>query len=79
MLRDVDQLMRSLRPKPKLLVLNFPHNPTTAVVEPGAQLGAGVEVGALAYVGAGVMLGDGTRLRMLDGSGWGTAARSDRV
>lgn len=34
----------------------------TAVVEPGAQLGAGVEIGALAYVGAGVTLGDGTKL-----------------
>ena len=34
----------------------------TAVVEPGAQLGAGVEVGPLAFVGAGVVLGDGTRL-----------------
>ncbi|MCC5023571.1 MAG: acyl-ACP--UDP-N-acetylglucosamine O-acyltransferase [Candidatus Synoicihabitans palmerolidicus] len=34
----------------------------TAVVEPGAQLGANVEIGALAYVGAGVVLGDGTRL-----------------
>lgn len=34
----------------------------TAVVEPGAQLGAGVEIGALAYVGPGVVLGDGTRL-----------------
>ncbi len=32
MVRDVDHLMRSLRPKPKLLVLNFPHNPTTASV-----------------------------------------------
>ena len=34
----------------------------TAVVEPGAQLGSGVEIGALAYVGAGVVLGDGTKL-----------------
>ena len=34
----------------------------TAVVEPGAQLGAEVEIGALAYVGAGVTLGDGTKL-----------------
>jgi len=34
----------------------------TAIVEPGAQLGAGVELGAYAYVGAGVTLGDGTRL-----------------
>ncbi len=34
----------------------------TAVVEPGAQLGADVEIGALAFVGAGVVLGDGTKL-----------------
>lgn len=34
----------------------------SAVVEPGAQLGADVEVGAFAFVGAGVALGDGTRL-----------------
>jgi UDP-N-acetylglucosamine acyltransferase len=34
----------------------------TAVVEPGAELGEGVEIGALAFVGAGVQLGDGTRL-----------------
>jgi len=34
----------------------------SAVVEPGAQLGADVEVGAFAFVGAGVTLGDGTRL-----------------
>lgn len=34
----------------------------TAVVEPGAQLGAGVEIGPLAFVGANVVLGDGTRL-----------------
>ncbi|RFC51619.1 MAG: UDP-N-acetylglucosamine acyltransferase [Verrucomicrobia bacterium] len=34
----------------------------TAVVEPGAQLGSGVEIGALAYVGAGVVLGAGTKL-----------------
>jgi len=34
----------------------------TAIIEPGAQLGAGVEVGAYAYVGGGVTLGDGTRL-----------------
>lgn len=30
--RDVTQLMRRLTPKPKLLVLNFPHNPTTTTV-----------------------------------------------
>jgi alanine-synthesizing transaminase len=33
MLRDVDQVMRTLTPRPKLLVLNFPHNPTSRVVE----------------------------------------------
>lgn len=35
---------------------------STAIVEPGAQLGADVEVGAYAFIGGGVMLGDGTRL-----------------
>jgi len=34
----------------------------SAVVEPGAQLGADVEIGPFAYVGAGVTLGDRTRL-----------------
>jgi UDP-N-acetylglucosamine acyltransferase len=34
----------------------------TAVIESGAQLGAGCEIGAYAYVGGGVTLGDGTRL-----------------
>ncbi len=34
----------------------------TAIIEPGAQLGRGVEVGAYAYVGGAVTLGDGTRL-----------------
>ncbi|MEO6246230.1 MAG: acyl-ACP--UDP-N-acetylglucosamine O-acyltransferase [Opitutaceae bacterium] len=34
----------------------------TAIIEPGAQLGADVEVGAYALVGAAVALGDGTRL-----------------
>jgi UDP-N-acetylglucosamine acyltransferase len=34
----------------------------TAVVEPGAELGDGVEIDALAFVGAGARLGDGTRL-----------------
>ncbi|MEO7414158.1 MAG: acyl-ACP--UDP-N-acetylglucosamine O-acyltransferase [Opitutaceae bacterium] len=34
----------------------------TALIEPGAQLGADVEVGAFAFVGSQVVLGDGTRL-----------------
>ena len=34
----------------------------TAIVEPGAHLGVGVEVGAYAFIGAGVQLGDHTRL-----------------
>lgn len=34
----------------------------SAVVEPGAQLGGEVEIGAYAYVGDGVTLGAGTRL-----------------
>ena len=34
LLRDVDELMRRLLPKPKLIVLNFPHNPTTMTVSP---------------------------------------------
>lgn len=34
----------------------------TAIVESGARLGAGVELGAYAFVGAGVQLGEGTRL-----------------
>jgi UDP-N-acetylglucosamine acyltransferase len=34
----------------------------TAVVEPGAKLGADIEIGALAYVGAGVTLGAGTKV-----------------
>lgn len=34
----------------------------TAIIEPGAQLGAEVEVGAYGYVGGAVTLGDGTRL-----------------
>jgi len=34
----------------------------TAVVETSAELGEGVEVGALAYVGAGVRLGAGTKI-----------------
>lgn len=34
----------------------------TAIIEPGAQLGADVEVGAYAFIGGGVTLGAGTRL-----------------
>lgn len=34
----------------------------TAIVEPGAQLGADVEIGAYGFVGAGVTLGAGTKL-----------------
>jgi len=34
----------------------------TAIVESGVQLGAGVEIGAYAFVGAGVTLGEGTRV-----------------
>jgi UDP-N-acetylglucosamine acyltransferase len=34
----------------------------SAVVEPGAQLGVDVEIGAFAYIGAQVRLGDGTRV-----------------
>lgn len=34
----------------------------TAIVEPGAQIGADVEVGAFCFVGGGVTLGAGTRL-----------------
>lgn len=35
---------------------------STAVVEPGAQLGANVEIGPFCFVGTGVKLGAGTRL-----------------
>jgi len=34
----------------------------TAIVEPGARLGADIVLGAYAFVGAGVTLGDGSRL-----------------
>ena len=34
----------------------------TAIVEPGAELGEGVEIGAYAFIGAGVVLGPGTKL-----------------
>jgi alanine-synthesizing transaminase len=33
MLRDVDDIMRRVTPRPKLMVVNFPHNPTARVVE----------------------------------------------
>jgi len=33
-LANIDYTCRHLVPRPKLLVVNFPHNPTTAVVEP---------------------------------------------
>jgi UDP-N-acetylglucosamine acyltransferase len=45
----------------------------TAVVEPGAALGADVEIGPLCYVGAGVRLGDRTRLHhhaSVEGNTW---------
>lgn len=32
MAREVDRLMRTVMPKPKMLILNFPHNPTTRCV-----------------------------------------------
>jgi UDP-N-acetylglucosamine acyltransferase len=38
------------------------HLHPTAIVEPGAQLGADVQVGAYAYVGPKVVIGDGTVL-----------------
>jgi alanine-synthesizing transaminase len=34
LLTDIDSVCRRLAPRPKLLVVNFPHNPTTAVVGP---------------------------------------------
>jgi len=34
LLANIDYTCRHLLPRPKLLVVNFPHNPTTAVVEP---------------------------------------------
>ena len=33
LLRDVDRIMRTFMPKPKLVILNFPHNPTARTVE----------------------------------------------
>lgn len=35
---------------------------STAIIEPGAKLGAGVEVGAYAFIGSGVELGDRCRV-----------------
>ncbi|MDP3070927.1 MAG: acyl-ACP--UDP-N-acetylglucosamine O-acyltransferase [Opitutaceae bacterium] len=35
---------------------------STAIIEPGAQLGADIEIGAYALVGGAVVLGDGVRL-----------------
>jgi len=35
----------------------------TAIIEPGAQLGVDVEIGAYAYVSAQAVIGDGTRLQ----------------
>ena len=32
MARNIDDLMRNFQPKPKMLILNFPHNPTTQCV-----------------------------------------------
>ena len=34
LLANIDYTCRHLVPRPKLLVVNFPHNPTTVVVEP---------------------------------------------
>ena len=34
----------------------------TAIIEPGAELGVDVDIGAYAFVGRGVVLGTGTRL-----------------
>jgi len=34
MLREIHDITQRLRPRPKLLILNFPHNPTTTTVEP---------------------------------------------
>jgi len=35
LLANIDYTCRHLVPRPKLLVINYPHNPTTTVVEPG--------------------------------------------
>lgn len=34
-IKEVESTWKKSRPKPKMLILNFPHNPTTACVEPG--------------------------------------------
>ena len=34
LLSNIDYTCRHLMPRPKLVIVNFPHNPTTAVVEP---------------------------------------------
>ncbi len=34
-LRRIDDVLRHLTPKPKVLILNYPHNPTTMTVDPG--------------------------------------------
>ncbi|MFZ5829733.1 MAG: aminotransferase class I/II-fold pyridoxal phosphate-dependent enzyme [Planctomycetota bacterium] len=34
LLRNIDYTCRHLVPRPKVLIVNFPHNPSTAVVEP---------------------------------------------
>ncbi len=34
-LKRIDDVLRHLTPKPKVVILNYPHNPTTMTVEPG--------------------------------------------
>ena len=34
-LKRIDDVLRHLTPKPKVLILNYPHNPTTMTVDPG--------------------------------------------
>jgi alanine-synthesizing transaminase len=34
-IKALETTWKKNRPKPKMLILNFPHNPTTACVEPG--------------------------------------------
>lgn len=33
LLRNISQMCRTVSPRPKMLILNFPHNPTTATIE----------------------------------------------